>query len=196
MAGPEVFLPFSSHSGNFLKAQILLFNQYHLKHSDYNLEGLFPFDGYFKPKKYNFSDGVEVYNSDVDIMNRSSAIMANMVKMRGPGMDGGTAFEIGYMSAQKKLVVGYYDENPYYEKPKANRLYLTKVEEEMGVVLKEKKSLGKDKNGHFADFYEMPENPMMLVPTLTPDGKLNIPDSSWGALFVLKEKFDFIRNKK
>lgn len=194
LAGPEVFLPFSLIAGQFIKAQTLLFNRRHLKDSPYNIEGIFPFDSGYTPKNLDFQDGINIYKGDVDIMNRSQAVMANMVKFRGPGMDGGTAFEMGYMQAQGKVLVGYYDERPYFDNYKPNRPYTKKVEEEIGkITTKSVESLPLlhyDKNNLLVEPFEMPDNLMMVVPTLSDDGKLNIPNSSWKALFVVKEKLD------
>lgn len=191
LAGPEVFLTFNLAAGNFIKAQTLLFNTHHLQSAPYNIEGFYPFDSGYTPKKMDFQDGINIYKGDVDLMNQSQAIMANMVKFRGPGMDGGTAYEMGYMTAQKKVIVGYYDERPYFNNYKTNRSYTEKVEEEVGKVTKKGTlNLNYDKDNLLVEPFKMPDNLMMVVPTLTPDGNLNIPDSSWKALFCLKEKLD------
>lgn len=45
------------------------------------------------------------------------AVVANMAPFRGPGMDGGTAYEMGVAAALGKLVVGYTPEpNSYVER--------------------------------------------------------------------------------
>ena len=190
LAGPEVFLPFSLSAGNFIKAQTLLFNLYHLKKSPYHIQGIYPFDSGYVPKNLDFQDGLNIYKGDVAIMNRSRAVLANMVKFRGPGMDGGTAFEMGYMTAQKKIVVGYYDETPYFDKPQKNRAYTIKVEEEIGPLHKGPLNLTYDKNNLLVEPFEMPDNLMMVSPTLGKNNKLQIADSSWQALFVLKKRLD------
>ena len=92
----------------------------------------------YTPKNLDFQDGINIYKGDVDLMNRSRAVMANMVKFRGPGMDGGTAYEMGYMTAQGKVIIGYYDERPYFDNYKTNRPYIQKVKEEMGEMTKKK----------------------------------------------------------
>jgi len=43
-----------------------------------------------------------------DALDRSDLLLANIGPFRGPHMDVGTAFEIGYFFAQKKPVVLYY----------------------------------------------------------------------------------------
>lgn len=193
LAGPEVFLTFNQQAGKFIKAQTLLFNTYYLQSAPYNIEGLYPFDSGYRPKNMDFQDGINIYKGDIDLMNRSQAILANMVKFRGPGMDGGTAFEMGYMTAQGKVIVGYYDERPYFDNYKSNRHYKKKVKEEIGELTKKPPyNLMYDKNNLLVEPFEMPDNLMMIVPTLTPEENLNIADSSWEALFCLKEKLDVL----
>jgi len=110
-------------------------------------------------------------------------------------MDGGTAYEMGYMTAQGKVIVGYYDERPYFDNYKANRPYTQKVKEEMGALtIKGPRNLTYDKDKLLVEPFEMPDNLMMVVPTLTPQGKLNIANSSWEALFCLKEKLDALQS--
>ena len=191
LAGPEVFLTFNQAAGQFIKAQTRLFNSYHLQSALYNIEGLYPFDSGYTPKNMDFQDGVKIYEGDVNLMNQSQAVMANMVKFRGPGMDGGTAYEMGYMTAQGKVIVGYYDEKPYFDNYQMNRPYTQKVTEDMGELTKKGPyNLTYDKDNFLVEPFQMPDNLMMLVPTLNSAGKLNIASSSWEALFCLKEKLD------
>lgn len=197
LAGPEVFLPFNLTAGEFTKALTFLFNKYHLQNSNYNIEGLFPFDSGYVPKNLDFQDGLNIYKGDIDLMNRSQAIMANMVKFRGPGMDGGTAFEMGYMTAQGKVIVSYYDEKPYFDNPRSNRSYREKVIEEMGEITvtgegKTGLKIHQDKNGLSVEPFEMPDNLMMVGPNVSKNGKANIPESPWLALFLIKKKLNKI----
>ncbi len=189
LAGPEVFLTFNQAAGQFIKAQTRLFSVYHLSSAPYSMEGLYPFDSGYTPKNMDFQDGVKIYNGDVDLMNKSHAIVANMVKFRGPGMDGGTAYEMGYMTAQGKIIVGYYDERPYFDNCQMNRPYTQKVKEDVGELAKKGPyGLTYDKDNLLVEPFQMPDNLMMVVPTLDSKGQLNISASSWEALFVLKDK--------
>jgi len=54
-----------------------------------------------------FAQGVAIYRGNVAHMDRSDAIVANMTPFRGVSMDAGTAFEMGYMAAKGKPVLGY-----------------------------------------------------------------------------------------
>ena len=49
----------------------------------------------------------DIYKANIDLIKSCDAIMANMEAFRGPGMDGGTAFEIGFAVALGLPVVGY-----------------------------------------------------------------------------------------
>ena len=187
LAGPEVFLKFNGHAGSFIKAQILLFNKYFLQKESYNFFGIFPFDSLYRPKNMDYRDGSEIFKGDVDIMNRSSAVIANMAKFRGPGMDGGTAFEMGFMYAQNKVVVGYYDERPYFDNPQSNRLYSKKVREHHKVY--KKGDFKFDENDLYVEGFNMPDN-LMMVASIDKQNPPVIGESSWEALFLLKEKFN------
>lgn len=190
LAGPEVFLPDSLHAGNFLKAQISLFNKHYLKDSPYLLKGIYPFDSEYEPKNMDFNDGFNIFEGNTKIMDKSSAVIANMVKFRGPGIDEGTAFEIGYMHAQNKIIVGYYDEKPFYINPQNNRDLIEKVKEEMGGV---KESL--DKHGALIEPFEMTDNLMVVAPVMG-NKQWPISEDSWSALFTLKEKLDLALAEK
>ena len=202
LAGPEVFLEYSQAAGDFIKAQLRIFNKSVLKYKDYNLEGLFPFDSMYTPKNMDFEDGLRIYEGDVALMEQADAIIANMVRFRGPGMDGGTAFEMGYMVKSKKFIVGYYDERPYYDNHKPNRLYQDKIVEHMGgkelkkVTLNDRLHINYDNDRLHAESFQMPDNLMMVAPASSvlsgqrPPTDWNIPSSSWDALFVLKERID------
>ena len=48
-----------------------------------------------------------IYRSNVDMIRRSDAVLADLDPFRGPEADPGTAFEIGFAVALGKPVVGY-----------------------------------------------------------------------------------------
>ncbi|MCZ0933321.1 MAG: nucleoside 2-deoxyribosyltransferase, partial [Oligoflexia bacterium] len=182
-AGPEVFLPFYEKVSRFLQAQTLLFNEYHLKDSNYHIQGLFPSDesdigsysDYFKA-------GTEIYNKNRSLMSSSHAIIANMTRHGGSSMDVGTAYEIGEMVQAQKTVVGYYDE----------KIYHSHYSEE--VVRRDFTPSSEDASYNQEDLIleplEIPDNLMVFMATLSPQEEIKIPSSSWEALFVLKAKLD------
>ncbi|MBV1788111.1 nucleoside 2-deoxyribosyltransferase [Marinobacterium sp. D7] len=98
LAGPDVFRRDARELGQ-AKAAIC---------AEYGYEGLFPLDAKVDLSGLSpFQSGMAIYSADIELMNRCDLILANMTPFRGPGLDGGTAFEIGYMRAQGKPVWGY-----------------------------------------------------------------------------------------
>jgi nucleoside 2-deoxyribosyltransferase len=98
LAGPDVFRRDALELGK-AKAAIC---------AEHGFEGLFPLDSNVDLTGLSpFESGLAIYRADIELMNRCDLIIANMTPFRGPGLDGGTAFEMGYMRAQGKPVWGY-----------------------------------------------------------------------------------------
>ncbi|MBE9226450.1 nucleoside 2-deoxyribosyltransferase [Phormidium sp. LEGE 05292] len=98
LAGPDVFLPDPMKAAN-AKKEIC---------QKYGFIGMFPFDNnlnltHLSPKEA----GITIYKSNIQLMDSCDLIVANMTPFRGSSMDVGTAFEMGYMTAQGKPVFGY-----------------------------------------------------------------------------------------
>lgn len=115
LAGPEVFLPeFGRPVFEAKKAACAEFGCTGISPMDgqVSLEGLAP-----------FAQGVAIYRANIAHMDATDAVIANMTPFRGVSMDAGTAFEMGYMAARGKPVLGYshvttpFDERSarYYE---------------------------------------------------------------------------------
>ncbi len=99
LAGPEVFLPeFGKPVFDAKKAMCAEFGFCGVAPTDGEpiLEGLSP-----------FAKGVAIYRGNLAHMQSCCAIIANMTPFRGVSMDPGTAFEMGYMAALGKSVLGY-----------------------------------------------------------------------------------------
>lgn len=116
LAGPEVFLP------DFGKA---IFDAKKAMCDEFGFAGISPMEGEVSFEGLSaFAQGVAIYRGNLAHMDRSDAIIANMTPFRGVSMDAGTAFEMGYMAAKGKPVLGYthvssnYDERSshYYER--------------------------------------------------------------------------------
>lgn len=98
LAGPEVFLPDAAALAA-RKVEIC---------GARGLTGVFPADG-------DGPDGPAapretargIYRRNRDLMDGCDAMIANMTPFRGPSMDVGTAFELGYMAGMGKPVLGY-----------------------------------------------------------------------------------------
>ena len=102
LAGPDVFYPDCTSRANHLKK---------LCHM-YGMEGVFPLDAGLDLSQVPRKDqGYRIYEANIKLIQGCDAILANMTPFRGPSMDVGTAFEMGYGAALGKKVVGY-TENP------------------------------------------------------------------------------------
>jgi nucleoside 2-deoxyribosyltransferase len=99
LAGPEVFLPeFGKPVFDAKKAMC----------AEFGFEGVSPMDG--EPSLEglsSFAQGVAIYRGNLAHMQRCDAVIANMTPFRSVSMDPGTAFEMGYMAANGKPVLGY-----------------------------------------------------------------------------------------
>ncbi len=99
LAGPEVFLP------EFGKP---VFDAKKAVCAEFGFEGVSPMDG--EPSLEglsSFAQGVAIYRGNLAHMQRCDAVIANMTPFRSVSMDPGTAFEMGYMAANGKPVLGY-----------------------------------------------------------------------------------------
>lgn len=115
LAGPEVFLPeFGRPVFEAKKAAC----------AEFGFTGISPMDGQLALEGLApFEQGVAIYRANIAHMHAADAVIANMTPFRGVSMDAGTAFEMGYMAARGKPVLGYshvttaFDERSarYYE---------------------------------------------------------------------------------
>src|SRR6185312_13912219 len=98
LAGPEVFLPDAHQIGERKKGIC----------QKYGFKGLFPLD-----KELDLSEmsgrakATAIYRANVDLISRSDVVVANLTPFRGPSMDVGTAFEIGFGAALHLPIFGY-----------------------------------------------------------------------------------------
>ena len=87
LAGPEVFFPAPQKEGQRLKDIC----------ADHGFEGVFPLDGEVGMESLAaWEIAGAIFDANIQKIDQCSAVIANMTPFRGPGMDGGTAFEIGY----------------------------------------------------------------------------------------------------
>ncbi len=98
LAGPEVFLPDALAAGA-RKAAIC---------AAYGFEGAFPLDagldlsGLPKPEQAR-----RISAANEGLMRSCAGLIANLTPFRGVSMDSGTAFEVGFMRALERPVLGY-----------------------------------------------------------------------------------------
>ncbi len=98
LAGPEVFLPDPIAAGQRKCALA----------ATYGFVGLYPLDavldlrGLSKPEQAR-----KISSANEGLMRQADVLIANLTPFRGVSMDSGTAFEIGFMRALGKPVLGY-----------------------------------------------------------------------------------------
>ncbi len=98
LAGPEVFLPDPFSIGRQKKDLC----------RKYGFEGIFPLDTDFEPTDLRKPEQGRQISQNNELLIRSCELLvANMTPFRGPSMDVGTAFEIGYARGLGKPVFGY-----------------------------------------------------------------------------------------
>lgn len=105
LAGPDVFLPDPQPAAAAKQAIC----------AAHGFVGKFPLDNTLDftgmtPNQMAWA----IYRSNISLMNDCDLIIANMTPFRGPSMDVGTAFEMGYMAAQGKPVYGYSNDRRLY----------------------------------------------------------------------------------
>ncbi len=78
----------------------------------HGLIGLYPLDNVVDLAPDDASR--QIFKANEAMMDRSDAVIANLTPFRGPGADGGTAYELGYMAARGKLCLGYCNDPAIY----------------------------------------------------------------------------------
>ena len=157
LAGPEVFLPEPIAAGVAKKARVATLSR--AASWPFELAGLYPLDNEIDDFRPDFATGMRIYRANIELMDRAYAVVANMVRFRGPSMDVGTAFEMGYVLGLGKPVFAYYDAAPFYGREEAPGLYVERVRAH-GPASAE--IAGVDANGHAVDDFEMADNLMMI----------------------------------
>ena len=157
LAGPEVFLPEPIAAGVEKKARIAAMSR--AADWPFELAGLYPLDNEIPDFRPDFDTGIRIYRANIALMDRAYAVVANMVRFRGPSMDVGTAFEMGYMLGLGKPVFAYYDAVPFYGREEAPGLYVDRVRAHCSVSAPDARV---DAGGHAIDDFEMADNLMMI----------------------------------
>lgn len=98
LAGPEVFLPDPVEAGR-IKCAVA---------SEYGLEGVYPLDATLPLDGLaKLAQATLISASNEDLMRSCDALIANLTPFRGASADAGTAFEVGFMRALGRPVLGY-----------------------------------------------------------------------------------------
>lgn len=105
LAGPDVFRQDALDMGTAKKRLC----------AQYGFNGLFPLDNVLDLSGLSpYQAGIAIYQANVRLMHEADLIIANMTPFRSPGMDQGTAFEMGYLTALGKPIHGYSLEDRFY----------------------------------------------------------------------------------
>lgn len=98
LAGPEVFLPDPIEAGR-VKCAIA---------GEHGLEGVYPLDASLDLSGLDkHAQAALISRSNEDLMRSCDALIANLTPFRGASADAGTAFEVGFMRALGRPVLGY-----------------------------------------------------------------------------------------
>lgn len=98
LAGPEVFLPEARAVGE-AKARLC---------ADAGLVGIFPLDQALDlAGRPPAEQAAMIFRADEALMRSCALCIANLTPFRGVSMDSGTAYEIGFMRALDRPVLGY-----------------------------------------------------------------------------------------
>jgi nucleoside 2-deoxyribosyltransferase len=143
LAGPDVFSPDAEKQGKRLKAIC----------REHGVDGFFPSDIQIDHSGLEpFDVAKATFEANIDLIHECDAVIANMMPFRGPNMDVGTAFEIGYASALGKLIIGYAEDN---------RDYIDKAADFFSDELREGNSEWRDPDNNLVENFGLPENLMV-----------------------------------
>lgn len=157
LAGPEVFLKDPVAAGEQKKALIRAVQN---KNSwPFELVGLYPMDNVIEDFKPNVATGMRIYHANLELMHKADFIAANMVRFRGPSMDVGTAFEMGFMAGSNKPVFAYYESKPFYGSNEKPAPLHKRVQQHWGLS---KTDPSLDKDGIHIENFDMSDNLMMI----------------------------------
>lgn len=105
LAGPEVFLADAAEIGARQKAIC----------RKYGITAHFPLDAGIDLAGLNPQDAARaIFLANLDAIDAADAVIANMTPFRGPGIDGGTAFEMGYAHAKEIPIYAYTNDPRTY----------------------------------------------------------------------------------
>jgi len=167
LAGPEVFLPNAMDIGD-RKKRIC---------ETYGFAGLFPLDKVIEPVGRSSAEiAIAIYSANVGLMKKADLLIANMTPFRGPSMDVGTAFEVGFCAAKGLPIFGYTN-------------FVAKLADRVSNTTKQN-GLLVDENGLEIENFGFFENLMIEVPALKNGGKIFAGPVPHSELFTSLTNFE------
>lgn len=147
LAGPEVFFPNAAILAEANKATCLA-------------AGFAPLHPIDQP----CLEPEHIYRTNIRLLDSADGVIANLNPFRGPEVDSGTAFEVGYAIAQGKPVVGHI---------KQADTVIERIKAYYGpLVFDAGDACWRDSQGNLAENFELPTNLMLAVPVLIVIGTL------------------------
>jgi nucleoside 2-deoxyribosyltransferase len=137
LAGPDVFLADARWVGEQKKALC----------RDFGFEGLFPLDN----DEGVGADATSIFQANCSLMRQADIGLCNLTPFRGPSVDAGTAFELGFLFSSGKPVYGYTS---------ATATYREKVAAVRGALV-ERDSHTRDLDGYAVEDFGLPDNLMI-----------------------------------
>ena len=108
----------------------------------------------------NPADAQRIYRANLSLLEKADCLAANVVPFRGPGMDPGTAFEMGYMRARGLPLVAYEDASAFPGGKATHSMdYADRVAQDYGVTRNDSGCLV-DRNGVLVPNFGLPDNLM------------------------------------
>ncbi len=154
LAGPEVFLPDPISIGKEKKDLS----------KAYGFEGVFPLDAHFDPANLEKKEqGLQISRNNEELIQSCDLLIANITPFRGPNMDVGTAFELGFARALKKPVFGYTNDAGKFTDRTLESLNRVK----------------KRNDGQIEDSYHMEIEDFYLTDNLMIDGAIYNSTGTW-----------------
>ena len=81
---------------------------------EYGFIGLYPLDNVVDFNQEKRKIAQDIFKANVDLINQSDIVIANLNAFRGKEADSGTVWECGYATALDKKVFGYMDKELNY----------------------------------------------------------------------------------
>ncbi len=138
LAGPAVFRKDAFTYANALKKAC----------SEHGFIGVFPLDN-----DVDSCCASEIKYANINLIRKCDGVIADYTPFRGPGLDGGTAYEIGFAEALGKPVVAFSGDT---------RDYLCRVNEWMsGAPVDTDDLIKRDHNNMSIEDFDLPDNLML-----------------------------------
>jgi nucleoside 2-deoxyribosyltransferase len=139
LAGPDVFFPNPKEVAQGHKEVL----------ARHGLEGVFPLDNEVETSGSPVDMAQRIFELNCRLIDSCDGVLANMMPFRGPSMDVGTAWEVGYAYAQGKPIVGYTEDLADYR----DKVFRSGFSESPEAV--------SDRAGHAIEHFEVTDNIMI-----------------------------------